>query len=243
MDREELIRWSEPEQVLLLLDKSSEELKEMLGDEFAVMKDYAQNNPHHCYNLLEHTVRTAAGMDCSGLSDEDAVQLRVAALFHDIGKPVVALQKNGKTVFYNHGKESRKIAEKRLPESGIEGSELKKILFYIEHHDDFISFKLKENIKEDKNGKENPFIIPVTKENVEKKIHFVQKKCKEKGIYIPTVEDYKILMRLCYADAMAQSPKGIEKGVQIDSVEEKVKRLEAVERMIEMVLVGESKNG
>ena len=182
MDREELIRWSEPEQVLLLLDKSSEELKEMLGDEFAVMKDYAQNNPHHCYNLLEHTVRTAAGMDCSGLSDEDAVQLRVAALFHDIGKPVVALQKNGKTVFYNHGKESRKIAEKRLPESGIEGSELKKILFYIEHHDDFISFKLKENIKEDKNGKENPFIIPVTKENVEKKIHFVQKKCKEKGI-------------------------------------------------------------
>lgn len=176
-------------------------------------------------------------------SDEDAVQLRVAALFHDIGKPVVALQKNGKTVFYNHGKESRKIAEKRLPESGIEGSELKKILFYIEHHDDFISFKLKENIKEDKNGKENPFIIPVTKENVEKKIHFVQKKCKEKGIYIPTVEDYKILMRLCYADAMAQSPKVIEKGVQIDSVEEKVKRLEAVERMIEMVLVGESKNG
>ena len=151
MDREEVIRWSEPEQVLLLLDKSSEELKEMLGDEFAVMKDYAQNNPHHCYNLLEHTVRTAAGMDCSGLSDEDAVQLRVAALFHDIGKPVVALQKNGKTVFYNHGKESRKIAEKRLPESGIEGSELKKILFYIEHHDDFISFKLKENIKEDKN--------------------------------------------------------------------------------------------
>ena len=127
MDREEVIRWSEPEQVLLLLDKSSEELKEMLGDEFAVMKDYAQNNPHHCYNLLEHTVRTAAGMDCSGLSDEDAVQLRVAALFHDIGKPVVALQKNGKTVFYNHGKESRKIAEKRLPESGIEGSELKKM--------------------------------------------------------------------------------------------------------------------
>jgi hypothetical protein len=42
---------------------------------------------------------------------------------------------------------------------------------------------------------------------------------------------------------MAQSPKVIEKGVQIDSVEEKVKRLEAVERMIEMVLVGESKNG
>lgn len=236
MDREELIRWSEPEQVLLLLDKSSEELKEMLGDEFAVMKDYAQNNPHHCYNLLEHTVRTAAGMDCSGLSDEDAVQLRVAALFHDIGKPVVAFQKNGKTVFYNHGKESRKIAENRLPELGIEGSELEKILFYIEHHDDFISFKLKKNIKTGKNGKVNPFIIPVTKENVEKKIISVQKKCRERGIYIPTVEDYKILMQLCYADAMAQSPRVIEKGVQIDSVEEKVTRLKAVERMIEIIL-------
>mgnify|MGYP000071642918 FL=1 len=82
----------------------------------------------------------------------------------------------------------------------------------------------------------NPFIIPVTKENVEKKIISVQKKCKEKGIYVPTVEDYKILMRLCYADAMAQSPKVIEKGVQIDSVEEKVTRLKAVERMIEMIL-------
>ena len=151
VEREELIRWSEPKQVLLLLDKSREELKEMLGDEFAAMKNYAQNNPHHCYNLLEHTVRTVGGVDCGNISDEDAVQLRVAALLHDIGKPVVAFQKNGKTVFYNHGKESRKIAEKRLPESGIEGSELKKILFYIEHHDDFISFKLKENIKEDKN--------------------------------------------------------------------------------------------
>ena len=55
----------------------------------------------------------------------------------------------------------------------------------------------------------------------------VQKKCKEKGIYVPTVEDYKILMRLCYADAMAQSPKVIEKGVQIDSVEEKVNETES----------------
>lgn len=180
MEREELIRWSEPERVLLLLDKSREELKEMLGDEFATMKGYAQNNPHHCYNLLEHTVRTAAGMDCSGLSDEDAVQLRVAALFHDIGKPVVAFQKNGKTVFYNHGKESRKIAEKRLPESGIEGSELKKILFYIEHHDDFISFKLKKNIKTGKNGKVNPFIIPVTKENVEKRSFLFRKSVRKK---------------------------------------------------------------
>ena len=221
---------------MLLLDKSREELKEMLGDEFATMKGYAQNNPHHCYNLLEHTVENSSRDGLQRLSDEDAVQLRVAALFHDIGKPVVAFQKNGKTVFYNHGKESRKIAEKRLPESGIEGSELKKILFYIEHHDDFISFKLKKNIKTGKNGKVNPFIIPVTKENVEKKIISVQKKCKEKGIYVPTVEDYKILMRLCYADAMAQSPKVIEKGVQIDSVEEKVTRLKAVERMIEMIL-------
>ena len=112
MDREELIRWSEPEQVLLLLDKSSEELKEMLGDEFAVMKDYAQNNPHHCYNLLEHTVRTAAGMDCSGLSDEDAVQLRVAALFHDIGKPVVALQKMERQFFIIMEKSPGKLQKK-----------------------------------------------------------------------------------------------------------------------------------
>ena len=57
MDREELIRWSEPEQVLLVLDKSSEELKEMLGDEFAVMKDYAQPIlsavPHDCPEYAE----------------------------------------------------------------------------------------------------------------------------------------------------------------------------------------------
>ena len=146
-------------------------------------------------NVMNHTLLV---VDLAALCKDKTswpLAFMWSALLHDIGKPVVAFQKNGKTVFYNHGKESRKIAEKRLPESGIEGSELKKILFYIEHHDDFISFKLKENIKEDKNGKVNPFIIPVTKENVEKKIHFVQKKCKEKGIYIPTVEDYKILMR------------------------------------------------
>lgn len=112
VEREELIRWSEPKQVLLLLDKSREELKEMLGDEFAAMKNYAQNNPHHCYNLLEHTVRTVGEMDCGNISDEDAVQLRVAALLHDIGKPVVAFQKNGKTVFIIMEKSPGKLQKK-----------------------------------------------------------------------------------------------------------------------------------
>lgn len=93
---------------LSLTEKSKQQLTDILGADFAKMKGYSQNNPHHCYDLLEHTVKTVEALKLDGLTAGEADELKIAALYHDIGKPVVAFEKNGRTVFYYHARESKK---------------------------------------------------------------------------------------------------------------------------------------
>lgn len=208
--------------------KSKKELARMFGKDFAMMKGYSQNNPHHCYDLLEHTLRTLVAIDCDGLSENEAKELKLAALYHDIGKPKVAFEKNGKTVFYNHAIESRKIANKELRKFNLDENVLSRILFYIEYHDAFISFKLPSEIKD----KNNPFIIPIEKETVNSKIISIQKACAAKGIYVPTYKDFLLLLRLCLADIEAQSNEVFQNGILIDSKKMKVERLETIRKLI-----------
>ena len=224
MMQEGLVQWVRFCNFSELLNLSGDRLEQLLGKDFAAMKGYSQNNPHHCYDLLEHTIRTVEVLDCSGLNEVEAVELTIAALFHDIGKPFVALQKNGRTVFYNHAVKSGEVAEKELEKQDLGECSLGRIRFYIEHHDDFISFKLKSEIKNNK----NPFIVPITSENVSRKILDTQENCRKHGRYTPTVNDYALLMRLCIADAKAQNLQVMQKGVLTDSLAQKLARLNAI---------------
>ena len=224
MVRDILVQWDQSTNIPDLMNLSKNKLEELLGKEFALMKGYSQNNPHHCYDLLEHTIKTAEAIDCRGLTETETQELLIAALFHDIGKPVVAFGKNGHTVFYNHAVKSREIAEQELSKHNLGECSLERILFYIEHHDDFISFKLKSTIK----GKKNPFVIPITLESVYGKIIDIQESCSRNGTYAPTVYDYILLMRLCIADAKAQSLKVFQDGILIDSLEQKLARLNTI---------------
>lgn len=88
-----------------LSEQSNNQLSNWFGQDFAMMQGYSQNNPHHCYSLLEHTLQTLLALDCEGLCDSERLELQIAALYHDVGKPKVAFEKNGKTVFYNHANE------------------------------------------------------------------------------------------------------------------------------------------
>lgn len=211
-----------------LLRKSKKELTRMLGKDFAMMKGYSQNNPNHCYDLLEHTLRTLVAIDCDGLSENEAKELKIAALYHDVGKPKVAFEKNGKTVFYNHAIESRKIADESLQKFNLDENVLNRILFYIEYHDTFISFKLPSEIKD----KSNPFIISIEKETVSNKIIAIQKECAEKGHYIPTHRDFLLLVKLSLADAEAQSNEVFQNGVLIDSRKMKTERMKTIRSLI-----------
>ena len=80
------------------LEKSPEEIEALFGTEVATMVGFDQNNPHHCYDLFEHTLNTVDGIDTNGLSPEDTIKLKVAAFLHDVGKPQVAMNKGNKTV-------------------------------------------------------------------------------------------------------------------------------------------------
>lgn len=125
------------------LSKTPEELEKELGIEVARMVGFEQKNSHHCYDLWEHTLRTVEGIKPNGLTSEQFKKLRVAAFFHDIGKPDVAKfnDKTGQQVFYGHAMHSVEVAEPLLAKLGYDKEEIEQLGFYIGHHDDFISYR------------------------------------------------------------------------------------------------------
>lgn len=48
----------------------------LLGRDVAMMIGYGQENPHHCYDLWEHSIKTMQGLAC----DNDNL-LKIAAFF------------------------------------------------------------------------------------------------------------------------------------------------------------------
>ena len=195
------------------------------------MLNYDQNNPHHCYDLLEHTVGVVENTDVDGLDKTEALELRIAALYHDIGKVEVASEKEGRTVFYNHARVSAGIAERELRGVLPQNISLGRILFYIGHHDDFITFKNPDEITDD-----NPYIVPITVENVYKKIISTTKKCAEKKEYVPTVADFRRLIKLCKGDASSQSRVVYREGAIVDTADKKLWRLTNIGSKIDMIL-------
>lgn len=214
---------------LCLLEHTKQQLSDTFGHEFAMMQDYSQNNPHHCYNLLEHTVRTLVELDCSGLTMAESLELKLATLYHDVGKPYVAFDKNGKTVFYNHAKKSREIVERELHSVGVDDYEVQKVCFFVECHDMFISYKLKQEMK----SHTSPYIKEITPFSVRKTIDKAIIEYKKKGEFVPSYYDFRLLLRLCRADALAQSKTIVENGKTIDTRERKLKRVLEIGRIVE----------
>lgn len=235
IEKEKLSKRERFEQALLrddvidfFLEKSPEELEAFFGPDVARMVGFDQNNPHHCYDLFEHTLNTVEGIDTEGLSQEDAIKLKVAAFFHDIGKPEVAMVKGDKTVFYNHAKKSAEVSRAILGSLDYKPEEIAQIQFYIEHHDDFINFK-----REDENwNRKNRFLRGISLETVARKIQETKEDISIYGGYNPSKKDYQLLLRLCKADANAQSRIVREFGKVTDSRANKVSRLSQVEELV-----------
>ena len=69
---------------------------------------FNQHNPHHDKDVFEHIM-------CVLDNTKPILELRLAALFHDIGKPhTLTIDEKGIGHFYNHDKVGAKIAEKIL---------------------------------------------------------------------------------------------------------------------------------
>ena len=210
------------------LEKSPEEIEALFGTEVATMVGFDQNNPHHCYDLFEHTLNTVEGIDTEGLSPEDVIKLKVAAFLHDVGKPQVAMNKGDKTVFYNHAKKSAEMSDAILGALDYKPEEIAQIKFFIEHHDDFINFK-----REDEEwNRKNRFLRGINPQNVARKIQETKEDISIYGGYNPNKKDYQLLLRLCKADANAQSRIVREYGKVTDSRANKISRLSQVEDLV-----------
>lgn len=226
-----ILTFLDSNEYLYLLSQTQQQISDVFGQEFAMEWHYSQNNPHHCYSLLEHTLQTLIALDCMGLSSLERRELQIAALYHDVGKPSVAFEKKGKTVFYNHAKISKEIVEKELKAFGVDAHTIDKICFFVEYHDMFISFKLNEEMT----SRANSYIKEITPITVKKTIDKVILEFEKVGGYVPSHHDFKVLLQLCRADALAQSVIVVENGKVIDTKENKLKRLLKISEIIENI--------
>ena len=72
------------------------------------MVGFDQRNRHHCHDVWEHSLRVVAAVP-------PELELRLAALFHDIGKPnCCTVDAAGCGHFYGHPAESARLADAML---------------------------------------------------------------------------------------------------------------------------------
>jgi tRNA nucleotidyltransferase (CCA-adding enzyme) len=98
------------------------------------MKDFDQNNPHHNLDLMKHTERT--------MHNTNGVNMKLAAMFHDAGKPSCKDYANDTIAhYYGHAAVSTDIARAFLLRMKASADEIKSILPVIKHHDSQLTDK------------------------------------------------------------------------------------------------------
>lgn len=209
------------------LNMPREELEKIFGSEFLKAVDFgSQNNNNHQYELFEHILKTVDSVKTDGLSNEDSIKVKVAAFFHDIGKPNVAQlnEKTGQTQYLGHAKQSAEMATPILKNLGYNDKEIAELSFLIQSHDDFIPIAKKEDITEEKISKSLTSII------------------KKSENYKPTISDFKKLIALCKGDALAQNEIIEKNGEIVDTQENRIDRLESIEEILPKAIVLNQEN-
>lgn len=118
---------------VLLSDNASRYLEEYFEiftifiPELAVFKGYDQSNPHHKDDLLVHTLKVVS------LVPSDLV-LRLAALFHDLGKPETRKMEDGIARYYGHAKIGTDLTSIILKRMKYPKAVIKDVLILIERH-------------------------------------------------------------------------------------------------------------
>ena len=111
----------------LLLDYR--DVLEVFVPEIAPMVGFQQRNPHHVYDVWEHTVKVVS------FAKQDKV-LRLAAFFHDIGKPnVFTLSEDGTGHFHGHPELSEKMAKTIMNRLKYDNNTIAKVGALIRLHD------------------------------------------------------------------------------------------------------------
>lgn len=97
--------------------------------ELQPMYKNSHDNPHHCYDIYEHTLIAVESIDPDPTP-------RFAMLLHDCGKPAVKkFDENGVAHFYGHQRISAEISAQILARLKVSNKFRDEILFLVSNHD------------------------------------------------------------------------------------------------------------
>ena len=97
--------------------------------EFDACMEMEQKNPHHCGSVGEHTIRSMQEIKADRI-------LRLAMLFHDIGKPeTMSVDEEGIYHFYGHSAVSEKMAYERLRNLKFDNHTVHMVTRLVRYHD------------------------------------------------------------------------------------------------------------
>ena len=97
--------------------------------ELEICRGFEQNNNWHIYDVYEHILHVVKFVD-------NNICLRIAALFHDVGKPFCySIDQNGVGHFYNHWNKSAKILQKYFEKLNLSKDQEKLISNLVFYHD------------------------------------------------------------------------------------------------------------
>lgn len=97
--------------------------------ELQPMYKNSHDNPHHCYDIYEHTLIAVESID-------PEPTLRFAMLLHDCGKPAVKkFDENGVAHFYGHQRISAEISAQILARLKVSNKFRDESLFLVSNHD------------------------------------------------------------------------------------------------------------
>ena len=107
--------------------------------ELESMNGFMQKNPHHDFDVLEHTLRSVeyAGKLAAenGAAEKERLNLVMTMLFHDIGKPEVYTEdENGIGHFYRHASVSGAICVRILQRLKADGDTIRRVSMLVERH-------------------------------------------------------------------------------------------------------------
>jgi len=97
--------------------------------ELALLERFNQNDPKHIYDALEHTLVALKVV-------EPKLELRLATLFHDIGKPFTfSKNADGTSSYPNHAKKSADMAREIMNRLHFNKKTIQRVTKLIEYHD------------------------------------------------------------------------------------------------------------
>lgn len=98
--------------------------------EFDRMMETAQNNPHHCYTVGEHTLMALQGVEADKV-------LRLTMLLHDVAKPVChTTDENDIDHFYGHPQKGSEMARMILRRLKFDNDTTDRVSALVRWHDD-----------------------------------------------------------------------------------------------------------